>query len=215
NTTGTADIDLTVAGAWANFAPAKLIGAAHLQNVSARIPGVQYPLLLSTADAQFTDAEMVLSHIAAQFGHSPIAFAGSVSKPLVCQTEPLCALQFDLHAAALATSDIATLFGLNQNRWNLPFLSSSSPGQFPDFRASGTRSLETLRIVDLPVEKFVAHLELADHALALSRISGKVGGGATQGEWRIDWGSTPVRYSGTGVMTGIASDHLLLSAPAE
>lgn len=215
NTTGTADIDLAVRGAWANSTPAKLTGAAHLQNITAKVPGIQNPLLLSVADVQFTDAEMVISHIAAQFEHSTVTFAGSVSTPLSCQAEPSCALQFDLHAATLSTADIATFLGLNQSRWKLPFFSGSTPGQFPDFRAAGTLSLGTLKLVQLPVEKFVARLELADHALVVSRINGKVGGGTAQGEWRIDWNSAPVRYSGAGVMTGVASDHLLLPAPAE
>jgi hypothetical protein len=215
NTTGAADVDLIASEAWSNVAPSKLIGAAHLANVRSKVPGIQDPLLLSTVDVQFTDAEIVLSHIAAQFEHSTVSFAGSVSKPLTCGTEPSCALQFDLHAPALATSDVATLFGLNQSKWNLPFLSGPNLDQFPDFRAAGTLSLGTLKLVQLPVEKFLAHLEVADHALVISRINGKVGGGAAQGEWRIDWSALPVRYSGTGLLTGIAPDHLLLSPPAE
>ncbi|HEU0046642.1 MAG TPA: AsmA-like C-terminal region-containing protein, partial [Nitrososphaera sp.] len=99
--------------------------------------------------------------------------------------------------------------------WNLPFLSGPGIGQFPDVRASGTLSLGILKLLQLPVEKFVAHLELDGHALAISRINGKVGGGNAEGEWHLDWGSAPVRYSGTGVLSEMASDHLLLSSPAQ
>ncbi len=215
NTSGSTDVDLTATENWNNLTPAKLIGSIHLANVRAKVPGIHDPLLLSTADAQFTDAEVVLSHIAAQFEHSTVSFAGSVSKPLACETESSCAFQFDLRAPVLATSDVASLFGLNQSKWNLPFLSSSNLGQFPEFRATGTLSLGTLKLVQLPVEKFVAHLDLAGQALVINRINGKVGGGTAQGEWHIDWSSAPVRYNGTGLLTGIASDHLLLSVPAE
>ena len=213
--TGTADLDLTASEMWDKAGSAKLIGATHLANIKARIPGIQEPLLLSTADAQFTDAEVVLSQIAAQFDHSTVSFGGSVSKPVACGNEPNCTFQFDLHAPALSTSDIAELFGLNHATWNLPFLSGSNIGQFPAFRASGTVSLGTLKLIQLPVEKFVAHLELNGHELAINHISGKVGGGNAQGDWHIDWSSAPVRYQGEGAFTDMASDHLLLSPSAE
>ncbi|HEV2964549.1 MAG TPA: AsmA family protein [Candidatus Angelobacter sp.] len=215
DTTGTADLDLTASEAWDTTGSAKLIGSTHLANVKAKVPGIQEPLLLSAADVQFTETEVVLSHIAAQFEHSTVGFGGSVSKAVACGNEPSCTLQFDLHAPALGTADVAEIFGLNHSKWNLPFLSGPGIGQFPDFRASGTLSLGTLKLVQLPVEKFVAHLELEGHALAISRINGKVSGGNAQGEWRIDWSSTPIRYSGTGLLAEVASDHLLLSPAAE
>ncbi|HEV3039514.1 MAG TPA: AsmA family protein [Candidatus Angelobacter sp.] len=213
--TGAADLDLIASEPWDRAGSTKLIGSVHLANLRARIPGIQEQLLLSVADAQFTDTDVVLSHIAAQFEHSTVSFGGSVSKPVACGNEPTCTFQFDLHAPALSTSDIAELFNLNRGKWNLPFLSSSNPAQFPGFRASGTVSLGTLKLIEFPVEKFVAHLELNGQELAISRISGKVGGGNAQGDWHIDWSSTPVRYRGTGLVTEMASDHMLLSPPAE
>lgn len=215
DTIGTADLDVTASETWDQAGSAKLTGSSHLANVTAKIPGIPTPLLLSSADVQFTDAEVVFSHLAAQFEHSTISLAGSVSKPVACGNEPSCTLQFDLHAASLATSDVAELFTANHSKWSLSFLSGSNAGQFPDFHATGTLSLGTLKFDELGIEKFVAHLELDNHALAISRISGKVGGGNTQGEWRVDWSSTPIRYRGTGLLTDVASDHLLLSPSAE
>ncbi len=214
DTIGAADLDVTANETWDKAGSAKLIGSTHLANVTAKVPGIPAPLLLSSADVQFTDTEVVVSHIAAQFEHSPVSLAGSVSKPVACGNEPSCTLQFDLHAGSLATSDIAELFTANHGKWNLPFLSSNA-GQLPEFRAAGTLSLGALKFTELPIEKFVAHLELDGHALAISRIGGKVAGGNVLGDWHIDWSSMPIRYRGSGTLTDVASDHLLLSPAAQ
>ncbi len=211
---GTADLDVTAGETWGKAGSARLAGSVHLASVTAKIPGIQAPLLLSSADVQFTDAEVVISHIAAQFEHSTVSLAGSVSKPVACGNEPSCTFQFDLHAASFTTSDVAELFTANHGKWNLPFLSSNA-GQFPDFRAAGTLSLGTLTFAELPIEKFVAHLEFDGHALAINHVAGKVGGGNAQGEWHIDWSSAPIRYRGTGTLADVNSDHLLLPPSAE
>jgi len=215
DTTGVADVDLAVSGLWANFTPAKLIGTAHLQDVTAMVPGIRNHLLLSTADVQFTDVAVVVGHIAAELEHSPVSLAGSVSKPLVCQSEIRCDFQFDLRANTLATSDITALLGFDQTAWKLPFF-SSGPAKLPEFRATGTLSLGILNIAELPIEKFIAHLEFGDNALVVSDINGKIaGGGSLDGNWRIDWSASPTRYSGTGTFTGISPEHLGLPASAE
>ncbi|HEU4416722.1 MAG TPA: AsmA family protein, partial [Candidatus Angelobacter sp.] len=82
--TASAQVDLNVSGVWANFAPPKLHGNVHLQNLAAWIPGIKDRLVLSEADAQITDTAVALSHINGQLEHSPIAFTGSISSPLTC-----------------------------------------------------------------------------------------------------------------------------------
>src|ERR1051326_5356626 len=98
NTTASALVDLNASGTWVNFAPPKLHGTAHLQNVAAWIPGIKDRLALSEADAQLTDTALVLNHITGQFEHSPVAFSGSVSIPLNCASATPCPLEFDLHS---------------------------------------------------------------------------------------------------------------------
>jgi hypothetical protein len=207
NTTASALVDLNVSGPWANFAPPKLHGTAHLQNVAAWIPGVKDRLVMSEADAQITDTALVLSRINGQFEHSPAAFTGSVSTPLGCTGPAPCPLQFDLHLDSLAVSDVANLMGFTDKGWSLPFLSGSD-NKFPDFRAEGTLAVGELNLADIPLEKFAAHLELGDHALTVNRVTAKVGGGTTQGEWKIDWSGDQPRYTGTGSMEGVALERV-------
>ncbi|HLJ88681.1 MAG TPA: AsmA family protein [Candidatus Angelobacter sp.] len=208
NTTGTASFELSMKGPWANFAPAHLSGTVHLRNVNAAIAGLKNYLLLSSAEGQLTDSSLVLNHITAEFERTSVAFTGSITSPLGCSVPAQCPLQFDLQAKSLNPSDLAALFGSPEKKWNLPFVSEGD--KLPDFHATGTISSDTLTLAEVPVEKFVAHAEIADHALTLSHIGGKVGNGSLQSNWRVDWSSSPVRYSGSGAVTGISLDHVAL-----
>jgi hypothetical protein len=207
NTTASALVDLNVSGPWANFAAPKLHGTAHLQNLAAWIPGVKDRLVMSEADAQITDTAVVLSKINGQFEHSPIAFTGLVSGPLNCTGNSPCPLQFDLHLDTLAISDVANLMGFTEKGWSLPFLSGSE-NKLPDFRAEGSLTVGELNIASMPLEKLAAHLELGDRSLTVNRLAAKVGGGNTQGEWKIDWSGSQPRYSGSGSVEGVMLDRV-------
>jgi hypothetical protein len=203
-------VDLNISGPWANFTPSRVRGTAHVQNLTAWIPGIKDRLLLSQADAQLTDSAVVLEQINGQFEHSPVAFTGTITQPWSCPAGPPCALEFDLHAESLAVADVADLLGVNDKGWNLPFLSDSS-GKLPDFSAHGTFSASQLTVAQLPLERFTAHVDVSNHALLVSHITAKLGGGSAEGEWRADWASSPSRYTASGTLTGVAMDHLATS----
>jgi hypothetical protein len=207
NTTASAQVDLNVSGPWANFAPPKLHGTAHLQNLATWIPGLKDRLVMSEADAQITDAGLTLNKISGQFEHSPIAFTGSISSPLGCSGNAPCPLQFDLHLDSLAVPDVADLLGYTEKGWSLPFLSGPE-NKLPDFRAAGTISVGELKIAEIPLEKFVAHIEVGDHSVMVSRAAAKVGGGSTQGEWKIDWSGNQPRYIGNGSVEGVTLERV-------
>ena len=213
NTTGATTLDLAVSGAWTSFAPPKLNGHAHLQDVTASIPGVKQPLLISAADAQFTDAALVLDHISGHFGNSAIVFTGSTSHAWNCQGEVSCPLQFDLHSDSLSAADAGTLLGLGQSSgWSLPFFYEPS-NRLPDFRASGKVSLGSLKLGDVTADDFNAHVEVGDHALIISQMTAIVAGGTATSDWRADWSVSPPRYSGTGTFTGVSMDRLAGAGP--
>jgi AsmA protein len=207
NATASAQVDLNVNGLWANFAPPKLHGTVHLQNLAAWIPGIKDRLVLSEADAQLTDALLTLNHMSGQFEHSPVAFTGSVSSPVNCDAENGCPLQFDLHLDTLTVSDAASLVGFSDKGWNLPFISGSD-NKLPDFRAAGNLAIGELKVSDLPLEKFAGHVEVGDHTLTINHIAAKLGGGSIQSEWKIDWSGSQPRYTGTGSLDGVALDRV-------
>jgi hypothetical protein len=214
NTTGAATLDLTVNGAWVNSVPPRFAGHAHLQNVTAQIPGVKQSLLISAAEAQFTDAALVLDHITGRFGNSAIVFTGSTSHAWNCQGEISCPLEFDLHADSLSAADAGALLGLGQSSgWSLPFFSGSS-NRLPDFRARGTVSLGSLKLGDVTAENFSAHVEVGDHALIISKMTASIAGGTASCDWRADWSVSPPHYSGTGALSEVSADKLAGTGPS-
>ena len=207
---GVVTLDVGIHGPWANFAPTQVNGTAHLLNVAASIAGVKNRLLLPTADVHFSDSEAVLI-ATLQFEHSPVQLTGSISNSLNCPSDSGCPLQFDLRADALATEDVHDLLYLPAH-WNLPF--TSAPARLPDFRASGTVTLGTLQVDQLPLEKFIAHVEVGDHSLVISNIHAGIADGFMLGEWSIDWSTAPAHYSGTGSLTAVTSDSIPFSDSA-
>ncbi|HET9366278.1 MAG TPA: AsmA-like C-terminal region-containing protein, partial [Candidatus Angelobacter sp.] len=159
------------------------------------------------ADAQFTDTALNLNHITGQFEHSPIAFTGSIISPLSCTGDAACPLGFDLHFDNLAIADVANLLGYSDKGWSLPFISGSD-NKLPEFRAAGKLAVDELKVADMPLEKFTAQAETGDHTLTLNHIAAKIGGGSTQGEWKIDWSGSQPRYTGTGTLEGVALDRV-------
>ena len=103
--------------------------------------------------------------------------------------------------------DIAGLMGFTNKGWSLPFLSGSE-NKLPDFRAEGSLAVGELNIADVPLEKFAAHIEVGDHALTVNRIAARVGGGTTQGEWKIDWSGSQPRYAGSGSLEGVTLERV-------
>ena len=201
NSTGLVTLDLGVHGSWANFAPTQIGGTAHLQNVVANVAGIKNRVLLQTADVHFSDSEAVLI-AAIQFEHSPIQLTGSISNPVNCPPDSGCPVQFDLRSDALATEDLYSLLDIDKTGWTPPFASAGAN------TADGTLSLGTLKMGQLALEKFIAHVQLGDHSLVISNIHSALADGSMQGEWKIDWSTSPARYSGAGTLTGVSADSV-------
>jgi hypothetical protein len=102
---------------------------------------------------------------------------------------------------------VAGLMDFTEKGWSLPFLSGSE-NKLPDFRAAGNVSVGELKIAEVLLEQFAAHVEVGNHSVFVNRVAAKVGGGTTQGEWKIDWSGSQTRYSGTGSMEGVALDRV-------
>lgn len=196
--TGVATLDLNIHGPWANFAPTKLGGTAHVQNVAASITGLKRRVLLQSGDVHFGDSEALLVSTI-QFEHSPVQLTGSITNPLNCVSDSGCWPQFELHADTLSTEDLYNLLDLERADWT---------SAATDFRGSGTLSLGTLKVGELPVEKFLAQVEIGEHSLLLKNIHAVIADGLMQGDWTIDWSAPPVQYSGSGTLMGVSADNI-------
>jgi hypothetical protein len=212
DTTASAVVDLNIGGTWANFASPKMRGTAHLQNLAAWIPGIKDRLILTEADAQINEVELVLANVNGQFEHTPVSFTGTLNNPWSCQGGPPCPIEFDLHSEKLTVSDLAGLLGSADQGWKFPFFSGSA-SKLPDFRANGTLTANQLTAAQLPLEKFTAHVEFSDKALLVSRINARLGGGSMDGEWRADWSSPSPHFTASGKFTGVATDRITSNGP--
>jgi len=212
DTTASAVVDLNISGTWAGFAPAKMRGTAHLQNLAAWIPGIKDRVILTEADAQISEIELVLANVNGQFEHTPVSFTGTLNNPWSCQGGPPCPIEFDLHSEKLSISDLAGLLGSADQGWKFPFFSGSA-SKLPDFRANGTLTANQLTAAQLPLEKFTAHVEFSDKALLVSRINARLGGGSMDGEWRADWSSPSPHFTASGKFTGVATDRITSDGP--
>lgn len=212
NTTASAVVDLNISGPWQNFAAGKVRGTAHLQNSASWIPGIKDRLLISEADAQLSEIEFVLTHMKAQFEHTPVAFTGTVDYPWTCSGGPPCPLAFDLHSDSMILADVGGLF-ISDKGWNLPFLSDRS-NKLPDFRASGTFSAGQFSVARLPLKNFKAHVEVGDKALLIGHISARLGSGSTDGDWRMDWSSGTPRFAASGSLNNVAMEKIDSAGPA-
>jgi hypothetical protein len=187
-------------------------GTAHLQNLAAWIPGIKDRLILTEADAQISEIELVLANVNGQFEHTPVSFTGTLNNPWSCHDGPPCPIEFDLHSEKLSISDLAGLLGSADQGWKFPFFSGSA-SKLPDFRANGTLTANQLTAAQLPLEKFTAHVEFSDKALLVSRINARLGGGSMDGEWRADWSSPSPHFTASGKFTGVATDRITSDGP--
>jgi hypothetical protein len=208
-------VDLNINGVWANSAPPRVRGTAHVQNLTAWIPGIKNRLVLAQVDAQLTDESLLLAHMKGQFEQSPVAFTGNITNPWSCQTAPACPLEFDLHAETLAITDVAALLNANDKGWSLPFLPDSASGKLPEFRAKGTLAIDQLAAAQIPLEKFSARVEIGEQSLVMNHINSKLGGGSVEGEWRAEWNGAQPRYAGSGTLSGVPLDRLGSSPNAD
>lgn len=209
--TGNIAMDINMFGLWKGFAPAGLGGTAHIENLTAAIPGVRDRMIAPMADVRFSDPDMVLV-LDAQFAHSPVQFTGTITNPVHCQSETPCPFQFDLRTDSLAAEDVAALIGPDQSGWKLPIISSLLAEKLPDFRANGTVTVGELKLAQVPMNKFIAHVEVGDHSMVINQINARLANGTTQGEWHIDWHNSPARYTGTGTLNNVSLEDLSLPA---
>jgi hypothetical protein len=114
---GTADLDLTVRGAWVRpvadpehpVAPVTLDGSLKVHNAEATADFLAQPLELVAAQAVLAGNQMNWN--ASSIIYGPVHADGTLSYPVFCQAEP-CAPRFTLHLASLdAASAQSALLG--------------------------------------------------------------------------------------------------------
>lgn len=207
--TGSAKLDLLVAGQWAGFATPVATGRAELHGVRAQIHGVNGPLEISSARVILSDSETRVDAIAASFVGSQ--WTGALSIPRPCVLAAPCMLSFDLHADEASTDQLN--HWLNPNAAEQPwyrFTTTNSGGHsfLAGIRASGTLAINRAVVRKMLATRVTTRLILDQGKLRLADLRADLLGGKHRGEWRADFTMKPPVYSGTGTLDGASLGQL-------
>jgi hypothetical protein len=204
--TGSAKVNLQVAGNWSGFVTPNATGTAQLHSVRAEVRGLNAPLEIAMATVNLGPEEASVQSISASIAGTQ--WTGSLSLPRMCSSTQSCPIRFDLHADEIITDKLSEL--LNSNPPKRPwyrFLSTTSQAGKPFLlRARATGKLAANRVVIRNVvgTRFTAHVELEEGKLHLSDVRGEVMGGKHRGDWRALFTAKPVTYSGSGTLENVA-----------
>jgi len=198
--TGSAKLDLQLAGQWTGFAAPAIMGTAELHSVEAEIRGLNRPLEISSAKIALNDSETRVDGITALAAGT--RWSGSLAVPRRCSAP--CPVKFNLHADEISTDRLNEW--LNPNPPERPWyrFSSSTPARSPSFlaevKASGTLAVDRVVIRNMPAEHASAKVELERGQVRVSDLRADVFGGKHRGDWRVDFMVKPPIYLGTGTL---------------
>jgi AsmA protein len=206
--TGSAKLDLQMAGPWSGFAAPTITGMAELHAVEAEIRGLNRPLEISTAKIALNDAETSVEGISALAAGT--RWSGSLAVPRRCGAP--CPVKFNLHADEISTDRLNEW--LNPNPPARPWyrFSSSAPPRSPSFlaevKAAGTLAADRVVIRNFPAEHASAKVELERGQVRVSDARADVLGGKHRGDWRVDFMVKPPVFLGTGTLDSAALSQL-------
>jgi AsmA protein len=206
---GPTAIDLTIGGAWKNFAPAEVSGTAQLKNVRAEVPGLTVPAEISSARLEFDHSRFTLRNASATIGK--VVLGGSASFPRFCDGESPCESSFDL-----TTDD------LNPERWNevlnprlrkrpwyrLFGASQEERNVIANLHASGRLTARRLTLGTATGSAFETAFSLADGVLELKNTRADLLGGTIAGDWKLDFTGADPRYESTGSAERMQAEKL-------
>jgi uncharacterized protein involved in outer membrane biogenesis len=215
---GTAQMDLQIAGSWADnasgnpagFSLPKVTGTAQLHNVRATARGLRGPIEISSAELLLAPEEARVGKLRARAGDAD--WTGSVVLPRGCGTAGACLVHFNLNTDEVGLSGIYEWLGAqpNQRRW-YQVLTPAAPGA-PSFlenlRASGDVNAGRLRIHNMVAERVSAAVDLDHGKLRVSDLRADLLGGKHRGDWQADFTGASPLYTGAGTLTGISLEQM-------
>jgi len=204
--TGSARVNLQLAGNWFESPDAIPTGTAQLHSIRADVRGLNAPLEITSAILNLTAEGAHVQAISASLAGTH--WSGSISLPRMCASLQDCPINFDLHAAEIVTDKLKELMNSDppERPW-YRFLPSKSQGGrsfLARVRASGTLSANRVVIRNLVGTRFTAQVELDNGKLHLSSVRGDLMGGKHQGDWRASFNSKQALYSGVGTVEGLS-----------
>lgn len=206
---GRAKLDLHLAGSWEGFAPPCVTGRVQLRGVTARLREAAAPLQLRTANLAISGDQIRAQNVVASFAGRDTSFSGWLVLPRGCSPDSECAVRFDLHSAEVSADELNRLFNPRMRRRLWPrFTSAPGTGSLGEIRAEGRLTANKLALGPFVATRAVAHAQLAEGKLHLTRVAAEVFGGRHRGEWHADFSGLQPVYAGSGTLEHVAVEPL-------
>jgi hypothetical protein len=201
---GSATVDLTIAGAWADARP-RILGTAQLRSVRAQVRGLNEPLDIASANLVLNDDMVRVQNLIATAAQA--TWRGSLQVARPCVAPGACEVQFNLRSAELDAADLNDLLNpsARKHAWfnflaggdsQAPFLLQAS--------ATGKIAVDKLDLGKSDCTQFTAELDLHHGKLTLANLKAQTLAGKTTGEWQADFSVRPPAYSGSGSFDGVS-----------
>ena len=215
---GTAQLDLQIAGSWAErshgtssgFTRSQITGTAKLRNVRVAVRGAGGPVEIVLADMQLLPDEVRVVKLNAKAADT--SWTGSLEMPRGCGTPGACQVHFILNANQIALGGLREWISPRpkERPWYRVLESSAQAG--PSFlasvRASGQLTADRLQMQSLVATRVSAKVRLDHGNLELSDLTADFLGGKHLGQWQADFSVKPPLCGGSGSLTGLSLARL-------
>ena len=202
---GSARVDLQIAGNWRGFTPPMSTGSMQLRNVAVPLAGVQRPVHVRLANAILLPDQVQVENLAATFAGSHTSVDGSLVLPRNCDPAQPCPVRFDLHSGEVSLEELNRL--LNPRLQRVPWyraLAGDTSASLGKFTAQGRIRADHAVLKGLEFQHINAQAELRERRLRLFDVRAETLGGKLRAEWSADFSGETPSYSGSGTLEHVA-----------
>jgi hypothetical protein len=218
NAEGAAQMDLQIAGSWAEtaagnpsgFSLPRVTGTVQLRKVRATMRGTKGAIEISSAELKLLPDEARVEKLKARAAGAD--WTGSLSLPRNCGAVGACLVHFIVNTDEVAASNLHEWLGAGPRERSWYQVLTSPESRAPSFlealQASGKVSIGRLQIKDVAAERVSAALSLDHGKLKVSDLRADLLGGKHRGSWEVDLTFASPVYSGDGTLTGISLEQM-------
>jgi hypothetical protein len=218
NAEGVAQMDLQIAGTWADnmvgkpsgFSLPEVTGTVQLRNVRAMVPGANGPIEISSAQLLLGHDGVRVEKLTARAADAD--WTGNLIFPRGCGAPDACLIRFNLNTSEAALGDLYAWLASQpaERRWYQILAKAEPKSQLflKNLRASGKINAGRLLIHGVAASHVSAAFELDRGKLKISDLRADVLGGKYRGDWHADFTDNPPMYAGSGTLTAISLQQI-------